>query len=162
GDRRFSFREPLAQFGVRKLRRRMFFQRKCHGKHDIAAAFDEVENASAIGEPARRIIEFDDLVGDAVKTPDGKDRLRNVLSVSADVLHRSSADRTGNSAQAFDAGEVTPDTFGDESVPIFTRRRGHVAVIAEIIEAYAFHSYMDDVSVEAIVRDEQIAAAAEN
>jgi hypothetical protein len=60
------------------------------------------------------------LVFAAIEGEHGNDSFCNLLSISADVLDRSSTHAAGNSAEALDAGEIVLNTMRDEAVPLFS------------------------------------------
>jgi hypothetical protein len=54
-----------------------------------------------------------------VKRKHGLNALRNFLSVSADILHRSASNAPRNAAQAFNASAIVGDNECYEFIPVF-------------------------------------------
>jgi hypothetical protein len=52
-----------------------------------------------------------------VEDSHGVDRLRDLLAVRTDVLHRRSTDGAGDAGEALDASEVECDGVVDEGIP---------------------------------------------
>src|SRR6185437_4587756 len=88
-------------------------------RDDVPALFRRIENASPIRKAAFGVAHLPNVSGRDLDRPHIGDRLRNFLSVGADVLHRSAAHSAGDAAHALDACAILLDGEGHELVPIF-------------------------------------------
>src|ERR1700741_293506 len=98
----------------------------CDGKDDVTVAFGRVENTRSIRKAAVGIIKLGYFTADAIEAPDRNDRFGHLLTVGSDILHGCTADKTGDAAQTFDAGQIMFDANLNERIPIFTGLRGNV------------------------------------
>src|SRR5262252_4493164 len=88
---------------------------------DVAAALGRIENAFPITETAGLGTEFPHFEISLIEHLNFSDGVRNFLPIGADILHRSSANAAGNSAQAFHAGAVARYRPRHETIPFFAR-----------------------------------------
>ena len=103
------------------------------------------------------------LAATAVPDADGRDALRHLLAVRADVLHRRRARRAGDAGQRLDPGQLLLDRVPDDVVPGRARRDGQRRTGARGRVGHldaAAHVAHDD-AVEARVGDQQVRAAAD-
>ena len=121
GQRRSAFAsfEMTLQIGIANSRFASGSERKGDAQNDESPTLGSVENAAAVGEAAGFAAEFANLPIFQVQYKRRFNRVGNFLSVSADVLHRSSAYASGNAAQALDSRALAPHRVRDEPVPRF-------------------------------------------
>src|SRR5437867_3747760 len=81
---------------------------------------------------------------------------RNFLSVSSDVLHRRSADGSGNAAQALDTGEITLNAELYQSIPFLACTGTNDGFIAIIVPLDAHQIDLQNQSGETIIGDENV------
>jgi len=86
--------------------------------------------------------------------------LGDLLAVGADVLDRGGAGEPGDAGQALQAGQPLGHAPGHHGVPVLSGRRGQHARPA--VTADAARRDLDHGAVEALVGDDQVAAAAED
>ncbi len=125
-----------------------------------------LEPAGAVAEAAVGVGEGADLPFSLrSQTRTDGDGLRDLLAVGADVLDRGGADRAGDAGERLDADPAGVDGAGDEVVPGLARRDGdHHAAAGRVavldVGADAAGGDPDDGAGEAVVGDDQVAAAA--
>ncbi len=90
------------------------------------------------------------------------DNRRYFLPVGADILHGSSADRAGNTGEAFHASTIQSKALLHEVVPGDTCADAELRSVFFFEEIKAWDADFEDEAVESIVGDEQVAASAEN
>src|SRR6202035_2465700 len=78
----------------------------------------DLEDAVAVGEVARRMVQGDRLAALPVVRPYLDDGLGHVLAVRPDVLDRGGTDPAGDAGQALHAGQALGDAAGDERLPL--------------------------------------------
>src|SRR4051794_16181915 len=131
-------------------------------REDDPAAGRALEDAGAVGEAAGGGVERLDRVALTVEHADGPDRLGDVLAVGADVLDRGRADRARDARQALDPGEAAGDTPRDQRVPgPAGPDLERDAAVRQIGCRDPAHGDADDRAGEALVGDDDVAAARE-
>ena len=95
----------------------------------------------------------------AVEAADRYDRFGDLLAISSDVLNWRAADRSGDAAKTFNAGETSLHAISHKLVPTFARRCGDRAVVIRRSAAKldTYHK-----AVKAPVRRQDVAAAAKD
>ena len=82
------------------------------------------------------------------------------MSVGADVLHWSSANRARDTAQALKTRAVAVNCIGDEAVPVVTRPYFKYVALAHCFRSDSTELDFQHQSRETHVGDNQVAAAA--
>src|SRR5262249_54735731 len=93
-------------------------------QHDVFVAMRGVQDAGAVGEAAVGVAPVAYFAGRNLEHAYGGDGLGHLLAIGADVLHRRSADSSGNSAETFKTSAIPGDGHGHEVVPILPRASG--------------------------------------
>ena len=114
-----SLGEIFFQIGVGEARFSTWRQPISHAQHDEAARLIGIEAALAIVEAAFVRGDVDDFATLQIECAYSFNGIADLLSVGADILHRSSAYRAGNPAHALDAGIMFFHYVRDKLVPIF-------------------------------------------
>jgi hypothetical protein len=146
---------------------------KSNAEDDVAIAVSGVEDAGAIGESAFGVLERDEggsllMLRVQVKGGHGVDGLGDLLSVGADILYGATADEAGNACETFDAGEIDLADGLYKFIPRTTRddRGGNEPGAARRTRIFdgspGLEAKMKDEAGKAVVRYEDIAAAAED
>ena len=149
--------ESRGQLGIAdRAGRRCGFEPERHTQHDVLVV--ALEPAVPVGEPAVLRSHADDLAGGPLEHAHRGDGLRDLLPVGADVLDRGGADQAGDAGQGLDAGQPVRDRARDERVPVLAGSDGQLAAGALDPAGRDLH----DQPVEALVRDHDVAAAAED
>ena len=160
--------EPAGEVGVRDRRGQVGdLELEEHLEHDVAGAgpvHRALESRVAVGELAFGGGERADRGGVAVPDPHPRDRLRDVLSVGADVLHGRRADEPGDAGQRLDARPAAVDRVGDDVVPHLTGgdAHGRAGAVVGGFDVDAARGDPHDRALEAGVGDEQVGAAGEH
>src|SRR6185503_906664 len=92
-----------------------------HANNDEATALRSVENAGPVAEAASLVAKLAQLSVFEVEGENRLNGLRYFLAIGADILYRSAAHASGDSAQTLDTRAVAGDGAGDELVPLFPR-----------------------------------------
>ena len=93
---------------------------------------------------------------------DGNEYFRNFLAVSSHILHGSSADRSGDAAQAFDSCKITIHTQAHESVPFLTRAGANDGFIPMSFPIDARQTDFHNETRKAVIGDQKVGASAEH
>ena len=117
-----------------------------------------LEAAVAVGEAALLVGERDGLAGAAVVGDDLGDRGGDLLAVRAHVLDRGGARRAGDAGQALHTGQSGLDRTGDRVGPVLARGEREVRAV----EREAAGGDAQGRAVEALVADDEVAAAADD
>ena len=139
-------------------------QLEFHARDDEAVEIVALESAGAVAEPAvAHWSSCTTLERVAIHGLDTGDGAGHFLSVGADVLHRRAADLTRNSRQALEPCAVSRDRRGDERDPTARRpRRGTRVSIRVRVGSHAANVHVDHETVESLVGEDDVAAAAED
>ena len=137
-------------------------QLEFHLRDDEAVEIAPLETAGAIAEFAVGVRELHELERLAIHRFDAGDGARDVLSVGADVLHWRAADLTRNPRQAFEPRAFGGNRRGDERIPRLARTRAEAGSILARVGTHAAKIHVNDETVETLVREDDVAAAAED
>src|SRR6202022_1551724 len=98
-----------------------------HAQHHEPAGAIALEDTGPVAEAALLVRDVEDFRGLPVVDPHPRDRLRDFLAVSADVLDRGGTRQAGDAGQALEAGQAPGDGPGDHLVPVLAGRHDHRA-----------------------------------
>ena len=126
-----------------------------------------LEPRGAVAEAAVGVRERARALEHADPDPHLRDGLRDLLAVGADVLDRGGADQAGDAGERLDADPLALHGPRHEVLPALPRRhRDHGAsagrVVALDVGPHSAGGDLDDGAVEAVVRDHDVAPAAEH
>src|SRR5271154_1877705 len=113
--------EVLLEVGVVELRPGVRGEAEADAGYDVAAAVGGVEAAAAVAEVAVGGGERDKLERVEVEHAHLGDGLGDLLPIGADVLHRGSADQSGDTGEALDARDSLLADGADKAVPVVAR-----------------------------------------
>jgi hypothetical protein len=159
--------EVLLQVGVAEVGRGGGVETEGDAGDDVAAAVGGVETAAAVAEGAvsgGEGYEGGSFGGVEVEGADVGDGVGDLLAVGADVLDGGSADQSGDTGEALDAGDSLLADGEDEGVPVVAGGDGVLDGVGGGggDGGGAGEGDVEDDAVEAGVGDEEIAAAAED
>src|SRR5580704_6353835 len=154
--------EISLKIGVGDVRVAAVLQRIIHLHNDISPALRSIENAGAIAEATGLLAEFVQLSVLEVERHHGINRVRNLLPISPNVLHRSSRHVSGDAAQAFDAGTIVSYYEAHEFVPVFPRASFEHDFVMTVAMIDSGNSDFEREAGPARVGDDEVAAAAEH
>jgi uroporphyrinogen III methyltransferase / synthase len=169
--RRFGgVHEVVLQVGVLQRWGSVRGQREGDGENDPAARFVVVEPTAAVGESALIAREDMDFPGRSVQGANVENRFRDLLPIRADVLHRRRTHTARYPRQTLDSLQLSFDALKNERIPIFTCPASDVDAfpgrwrtrLIKICCMAALHRRFDDKAIEAVVRNDEVTAAAEN
>src|SRR5947208_5846528 len=134
-------------------------------ENDETSALSCIEDAGAIAECAGLATEFPHLPVLEIEHLDRFDRLGNILSIRAHILHWGAAHAAGNAAEALDAGALCLHRLGYEVVPRLSRAGVEESLAIYRGSGFALHTYIRNLQNQpgpASIRDKQIAATAQD
>jgi hypothetical protein len=152
--------ERSGEVAVRDGTGRGCVQPQRHGQDDPAIGV-LLERAAAIAESAVFGHEPSELTGCTIEHLDRGNDVRELLSVGPDILDGCRAGSTGNPRQCLDAGPPLAHGHLHDGVPRFSRRHGDVDYVVRCLDDDTAVGYVNDRTGKARVRDDDVAAAAE-
>ena len=153
--------EVALQVRVPDRRRLSRAQAIRHAEDDVAAAVLALEAAIAVAEPAFLAVELVRLAAAEIEDAHARDRLGDVLAVGAHVLHGGRTDEAGDAGEALDTRPAFRDRPLDQRVPGLPRARRQLDPAISRHRLDAADPQVDDEAGEALVRDDEVAAPAE-
>src|SRR5258708_39761192 len=164
GERRgvFPALEVPLEVGIANVRRGAGIECVGHAQNDEASALGRVEDTVAVAEFAGFLAQVADLQVLEIEYLHRLNRVRYLLPVGADILHRRSADAAGDPAQALDAATLRHHRMPNESVPGFSSAHieKHLAVVrASAALVNAWDRDFQHQSGPACIGDHHVAAA---
>ena len=121
-----------------------------------------LEHAGPVAESAVSVGHVHDEAVRPVVGTHGHNGLGDLLTVGADVLDGSRSDEARYSGQAFSARQAVGDALLDQRVPVLARGGCHHDGVAVLQHADPAGQHPDHCAGKALVRHDQVAAAAEH